>query len=121
VQTIYDQEQQEIQQAKLSLAFKKLLEVGKFDANLSEFSDFLQDYASRMDDHNFNKNLKQEYEHGITQAMMDAITEERKFKRQGSRKILSLEEFDDIPEDQNELDDVAEESKRTKGSSSKLM
>jgi len=57
VQSIYDDEQQEIQQAKLAKAFKKLLELGKFDVEELAFKDFLEDYESRMDNHHFNLDL----------------------------------------------------------------
>jgi len=65
VQSIYDDEQQEIQQAKLAKAFKKLLELGKYNVDEHEFKDFLEDYESRMDDHHFNKELDQ---HGAMKA-----------------------------------------------------
>ena len=59
VQSIYDAEQQEIQQAKLAKAFKKILQLGKFDEDVAEFRDFLEDYESRQDDWHFNKELDQ--------------------------------------------------------------
>lgn len=54
VQRIYDQEQQEIQQAKLCMAFKKLIEIGKFPAEVKEFKDFLLDWEARQSDEHFN-------------------------------------------------------------------
>ena len=59
VQGIYDAEQQEIQQARLSVAFKKLIEVGGFNQDIKEFQDFLSDWEMRQSDQNFNKNLNE--------------------------------------------------------------